>query len=110
MESAINDIENSFDKMGLFNLYKLGEYVHELRIWLSGAITFEESCLDEFENITNSEAEEKMKKILRASTEITSNGLAICSGRRKLLATTPTTIEADAVVAKDGSGQFKTNH
>ncbi|KAL5852355.1 hypothetical protein ACOSQ3_007473 [Xanthoceras sorbifolium] len=143
MESAIDDMENSFDKMGTFDLYKLGEYVHELRIWLSGAITFEESCLDEFENITNSEAGEKMKQILQASRELTSNGLAMVTGissiltslntkrrllsdengsfsdengypswvsfgRRKLLAATPTTIEADAVVAKDGSGQFKT--
>ncbi|KAL5736904.1 hypothetical protein ACOSQ2_031692 [Xanthoceras sorbifolium] len=143
MESTIDDMENSFDKMGAFDLYRLGEYVHELRIWLSGAITFEESCLDEFENITNSEAGEKMKKILQASRELTSNGLAMVtgissiftslntkrrllsdengsfsdengylswvrSGRRKLLAATPTTIEADVVVAKDGSGQFRT--
>ncbi|KAL5781981.1 hypothetical protein ACOSP7_007010 [Xanthoceras sorbifolium] len=133
MDSAIDDIQNSFD---------------------NGAVTFEESCLDEFENITNYDAGEKMRNILQASRELTSNGLAmvseissilttfnpkrrllskdysdqngkysdqngsffdeggypswVSSGRRKLMVATPTTIKPDAVVAKDGSGQFKT--
>ncbi|KAK1592586.1 hypothetical protein Q3G72_027466 [Acer saccharum] len=149
MDSAIDDMENSFDKMGDYDLSKIGEYIDELNIWLSGAITFEESCLDEFENITNSKVGEKLKNILQVSTELTSNGLAmvtgissvltsltisrrllasdeyyfdrkrsfpdkngypswVTSGRRKLLQATPATIKADAIVAQDGSGQFKT--
>ncbi|KAK1592091.1 hypothetical protein Q3G72_019394 [Acer saccharum] len=157
MDSAIDDLQKSFNKLGKFDMSKLGDYVDELKIWLSGAVTFEESCLDEFENITNSDAGEKMKKILQASRELTSNGLAMVSemssvltsyyntnrkllsheynydrneessdqnevvfadengypswvnaGRRKLLAATPATIKPNAVVAKDGSGQFKT--
>ncbi|KAL5782247.1 hypothetical protein ACOSP7_007276 [Xanthoceras sorbifolium] len=154
MDSAIDDLQNSFDKLGASDASKLGDYVHELKIWLSGAVTFEESCLDEFENITNNDAGEKMRNILQASRELTSNGLAMVSeissiltsfnpkrrllsedysdqngeyydqngsfsdedgypswfssGRRKLLAATAATIKPDAVVAKDGSGQFKT--
>ncbi|KAK4856061.1 hypothetical protein QYF36_013727 [Acer negundo] len=157
MDSAIDDLQKSFNKLGKFDISKLGDYVDELKIWLSGAVTFEESCLDEFENITNNDAGKKMKKILQASRELTSNGLAMVSemssiltsyyntnrkllshehnsdrneessdqndvvfadengypswvnaGRRKLLAATPATIKPNAVVAKDGSGQFKT--
>ncbi|TXG71688.1 hypothetical protein EZV62_000267 [Acer yangbiense] len=157
MDSAIDDLQKSYNKLGKFDMSKLGDYVDELKIWLSGAVTFEESCLDEFENITNNDAGEKMKKILQASRELTSNGLAMVSemssvltsyyntnrkllshkynsdrneessdqnevvfadengypswvnaGRRKLLAATPATINPNAVVAKDGSGQFKT--
>ncbi|KAK0608320.1 hypothetical protein LWI29_028856 [Acer saccharum] len=64
-EELIYDMENSFDKMGDYDLSKIGEYIDELNIWLSGATTFEESCLDEFENITNSKVGEKMKIILQ---------------------------------------------
>ncbi|KAL5852356.1 hypothetical protein ACOSQ3_007474 [Xanthoceras sorbifolium] len=121
---------------------------------LEDLVKFEESCLDEFENISNNDAGEKMRNILQASRELTSNGLAmvseissiltsfnlkrrllyehysdqngkysdqngsffdedgypswVSSGRRKLLAATAATIKPDVVVAKDGSGQFKT--
>ncbi|KAH7573540.1 hypothetical protein ACOSP7_007279 [Xanthoceras sorbifolium] len=148
MDSAIDDLENSFNKLGAFDMSKIDEFVNELKIWLSGAITFEESCLDEFKNITNNDAGEKMKKILESSTQLTSNGLAMMSeissvlnsfninrrlfseqipdqneeysddngsypswvsvGRRNLLASTASTIKPNAVVAKDGSGQYKT--
>ncbi|KAH7534133.1 hypothetical protein JRO89_XSUnG0005300 [Xanthoceras sorbifolium] len=154
MDSAIDDLQNSFDKLGASDTSKLCDCAHELKIWLSGAVTFEESCLDEFENITNNDAGEKMRNILQASRELTSNGLAmvfeissilisfnkkkgllsedyfdqneeysdqngsffdedgypswVSSGRQKLLVAIPATIKPDAVVAKDGSGQFKT--
>ncbi|KAL5803464.1 hypothetical protein ACOSQ3_031923 [Xanthoceras sorbifolium] len=130
MDSAIDDLQNSFDKLGVSDTSKLGDYVHELKIWLSGAVTFEVSCLDEFKNKTNNDIGEKIRNILQASRELTSNDYSDQNGkysdqngsfsdedgylswvsfrRRKLLATTPTIIKLDAVVAKDGSGQFKT--
>lgn len=150
LDSAIDDLENSFNKLGELDMSKLDDYIHVLKIWLSGAVTFEESCLDEFENITNNDAGEKMKKILESSRQLTSNALAMVSefttivnsfntnrrlfskeeentnqdeevsgddggypswvsdGRRKLLAAEGPTVKANAVVAKDGSGQYKT--
>lgn len=80
MDSAIDDMENSFYKMGAFDMSKLGDHVDELKTLLSGAITFEESCLDEFENIANSDAGEKMREILQVSRELTSHSLAMVSG------------------------------
>ncbi|KAI9194770.1 hypothetical protein LWI28_009067 [Acer negundo] len=148
LDSAIDDLENSFNKLGAFDIKKMDDYINELKIWLSGAVTFEQTCLDQFINITNNDAGEKMTKILKSSRELTINGLAMVSelstllnsvninrrlfseenpdqngessdnndeypawvnnGRRNLLAETASTIKANAVVAKDGSGQYKT--
>nr|GMD21216.1 pectinesterase-like [Ipomoea batatas] len=47
-----------------------------LRIWLSAAITFEETCLDAFENTTG-DTGEKMKHLLKTAMELTSNALAM---------------------------------
>jgi len=73
---AIDDLKESFDRIGPFEYGKLDEYVDDLKIWLSGAITYEQTCLDGFENTTG-EAGERMKAMLRSSQELTSNGLAM---------------------------------
>ncbi|KAL3749580.1 hypothetical protein ACJRO7_010678 [Eucalyptus globulus] len=56
----------------------------DLYVWLSGAITFQESCLDGFENTTGAAAK-KMKQILQSSRELTSNGLAMVTEISSLL-------------------------
>lgn len=141
MEYAIDDLEKSFSQLGEFDITKLDDYVEDLKIWLSGAITYQQTCLDGFENTTGN-AGESMRKALKTAGELTSNGLAMVTeissvltslqipalsrrllseesefeefpswvnpSKRKLLAATTATIKADVVVAKDGSGKYKT--
>lgn len=177
LNSSIDDLQMSFDRLGSFDITKLDQYTADLNVWLSGAYTFQESCLDAFENTTGllhafsttsditvlymcllstksntaspfnencrtGDAGEKMKEILKTSRELTSNALAMVSeissivgslnisgiGRRlmsdepgngelpdwvddrgrKLLAAAPANVQPDAIVAKDGSGKYKT--
>ncbi|KAG6664250.1 probable pectinesterase/pectinesterase inhibitor 21 [Carya illinoinensis] len=147
LEYAVDDLQQSFEKIGALEVSKLDDYLADLKVWLSGAITYEQTCLDGFENTTG-DAGDKMKTILKTSQELTKNGLAMVveistiltdlqipgmkrllsvekdhdhvevdevpnswldEAQRKLLATTNSTnINADVVVAKDGSGKYKT--
>ncbi|KAF8369352.1 hypothetical protein HHK36_032636 [Tetracentron sinense] len=144
MDYAVDDLKSSFEQLGEFDLSKLDEILGDLKIWLSAAVTYQETCLDGFENTTGN-AGESMKKALKTSGELTRNGLAIVTeiasvltslqiptfnrrllseeseipangefpswvsaGKRRLLAATPATIKPNVVVAKDGSGKYKT--
>ncbi|KAL9353532.1 hypothetical protein Peur_056212 [Populus x canadensis] len=140
MDDAIAELEHSFDLIESFQASQFDEYVNNLKVWLSATITYQRTCLDGFENTTGS-AGEKMKDLLMASSQLTSNGLAMVDGvtsilkdlnipgltsrrlleaddefpswlnggkRMLLLKETPATIKADAIVAQDGSGQYKT--
>ncbi|PON52540.1 Pectinesterase inhibitor domain containing protein [Trema orientale] len=143
MENAVDDLKNSFDKLGDFDITKFDETLMDLKVWLSATITYQETCLDGFQNTTG-EAAEKMKAALKTSRRLSSNGLAMVSeissvfsdlqlnrrrllsdeesatdgedvintwynkGVRRLLAEGQEKLKADVVVAKDGSGQFKT--
>ncbi|KAI5650838.1 hypothetical protein M9H77_36843 [Catharanthus roseus] len=76
LETSIDDLKRSFDKVGTFDVTQMDEYIADLKTWLSGAITYQETCLDGFENTTG-ETGEKMKKLLKTSAELSSNGLAM---------------------------------
>ncbi|KAG2727027.1 hypothetical protein I3760_01G141100 [Carya illinoinensis] len=76
LEYAIDDLQESFEKIGAFDVSKLDDYVADLKVWLSGAITYEQTCLDGFENTTG-DAGDKMKEILKTTQELTKNGLAM---------------------------------
>ncbi|XP_009761202.1 pectinesterase [Nicotiana sylvestris] len=134
---SIDDLRRSFDKVGTFDINKIKDYTDDLKTWISASITYQETCLDAFENTTG-ETGEKMKKLLKTAGELTSNGLAMVSSfgemltnlhipgiSRRLLTTdseyTSAFVEAgsrrllqvsgakpNAVVAQDGSGQYKT--
>uniref|UniRef100_A0A5B7BXX6 Pectinesterase n=1 Tax=Davidia involucrata TaxID=16924 RepID=A0A5B7BXX6_DAVIN len=137
LDYSIADIQRSFDQIGAFDMSKLDSYLADLKTWLSGAITYQQTCLDGFEN-TTSDAGQKMKNLLKTAGELTSNGLAmvtefstilrdlqipglsrrllsddgfpvwVSEGRRDLLQKTPATIKPNVVVAADGSGKYKT--
>ncbi|KAK9084267.1 hypothetical protein Scep_030738 [Stephania cephalantha] len=140
MGSAVQDLQESFNKLGEFDLSKVDDLLEDLKIWLSASITYQETCLDGFENVTG-DAGESMRHALKTAGELTRNGLAIVSemssfladlniptfnrrllstgmdgfpswlgqGKRRLLAEPAMAkIKADAVVAQDGSGQYKT--
>ncbi|KAJ9181883.1 hypothetical protein P3X46_005929 [Hevea brasiliensis] len=138
MDDAIEDLKTSFKQVGDFDISKLDEYVANLKIWLSATITYQQTCLDGFDNTTGP-AGQKMREILTLSSQLTSNGLAMVTGlssilkdlslagltgrrllndnglpswvtreKERILAETAATIKPDMTVAQDGSGQYKT--
>lgn len=144
MQYAIGDLQNSFEQLGEFDITKFDDLLADLKIWLSAAITYQETCLDGFQNTTG-DSGEKMRKALKSAMELTSNGLAMVTeissvlntlniplskrrllsndipvmghdefpfwvnaGTRKLLQASPAQIKPNIIVAKDGSGNYKT--
>ncbi|XP_078447031.1 putative pectinesterase/pectinesterase inhibitor 28 [Wolffia australiana] len=124
LDYAVNDLVSSVEKLGnLDSLAKLSKATEDLKVWLSAAITYEETCLDGFENATGN-AGETMRKAMNVSMELTQNALAIVDdlsslfgslaapapwadpARRRLLAESGGVAAADIVVAKDGSGDY----
>ncbi|KAK0592468.1 hypothetical protein LWI29_019725 [Acer saccharum] len=111
--------------------------VNDLRTWLSSAGTYQQTCIDGFQEIANGEKYKSgISENLKTSTELTSNSLAIITWiskvansvkLRKLLANSDQEPEwlrpedrklmsdqgsdlkkkADFVVAKDGSSKYK---
>ncbi|KAF5454119.1 hypothetical protein F2P56_023807 [Juglans regia] len=149
LDSAIAELKHSFAEVGEFDLSQIEKVLIDLKIWLSAVITYQETCLDGFQN-TTSHAGQKMKEALKSAMRLSSNSLAIVSdissvltgleipglGHRRLLQDLPilghdhsiplqewmnnpgvrrlleahpaNNIRHDLVVAKDGSGDFKT--
>ncbi|XP_010558804.1 PREDICTED: probable pectinesterase/pectinesterase inhibitor 58 [Tarenaya hassleriana] len=145
MIDSTDDLSKCFDKFDGFNLSEIEEFVEDLRVWLSGSMAFQQTCIDTFDEVKSDLAQD-MAKIFKTSKELTSNGLAMVSGistflpqfniteinddlgsyARKLLSTedgfptwmrpetrklmaavTGPKVKPNAVVALDGSGQFK---
>ncbi|MCD7458228.1 hypothetical protein HAX54_037591 [Datura stramonium] len=136
LDVSIDDLRRSFDKVGSFDMSKIKDYTDDLKTWISASITYQETCLDAFQN-TSGETGEKMKKLLKTAGELTSNGLAMVTSfgdmltnlhipgiNRRLLTTGSdytsfveagsrrllqvSNVKPNAVVAQDGSGQYKT--
>jgi pectinesterase len=138
MRFSINDIKASFDKLGAFEVSKIDDMLADLEVWLSAAITYQETCLDGFENTTGT-AERKMRDTLNATSQLTSNALAMVTqlsdifsslhipgltsgrllganefpewfdqGRRRLMSSSQSKLKPNVVIAKDGSGDYKT--
>ncbi|MQM23939.1 hypothetical protein Taro_057009 [Colocasia esculenta] len=144
LEYAIDDIKQSAEKLSPFDVSKVNKALEDLKIWLTAAATYQETCLDGFQNTTG-KAGADMRKAMNLSMELTDNTLALVdsvadvfasfklpSFNRKLLAEEealaadgfPTWVDArrrrllqagpgpvtkpDAVVAKDGSGDYTT--
>lgn len=135
---AADDLRRSFAKFKNFDVSELDSIVGDLKIWLSGAITYQETCLDGFEGVEGG-AGLKMREFLTTSMQMTSNGLAMVNGvsqvlesiigesfnsrrllsvdeepswidlnKRRLLKSEKKEIKPDIVVAKDGSGDYRT--
>lgn len=147
---AAEDLQRSFHKFSGFDIINVGDILLELKIWLSGAITHQETCLDGFVDVPG-DAGEKMRQALNTSMQMTSNSLAMVAeiatyletmgiggsqGRRRLLsegsldvlghdndmlvpewmdfetrrllASSPQQLKPNLIVAKDGSGKYRT--
>lgn len=138
MDLSIGEFTRSLDDIGEFDLKSIDKIFMNLKVWLSGAVTYQDTCLDGFENST-SEAGTKMKNLLTSSMHMSSNALAIITdladtvqswnttklfGRRLLQdSETPSWVDhrmlldaktntikhkPNVTVAQDGSGDFKT--
>lgn len=84
MDFAIDELQHSFKKLGAFEVSKMDEILMDLKIWLSATITYEETCLDGFQNTTG-DAGEKMKKALQSARHLSSNALAMVSDISSML-------------------------
>lgn len=78
MDLSIGEFDRSIEGIKKFDLNNLENILVNLKVWLSGAITYQETCLDGFEN-TTSDASKKMKNILTTSMHMSSNALAVIS-------------------------------
>ncbi|PHU18485.1 Pectinesterase [Capsicum chinense] len=126
---AVEDMKRSFEGMEVLDVTKLVKgHADDLKTWLSAAITYQETCLDAFENTTG-ETGKKMRELLKTSGELMSNSLAMVSNfdkvvkdlnikipgvNRRLLSVHERMLhqinthgKPNAIVALDGSGQYK---
>ncbi|KAG7542709.1 Pectinesterase inhibitor domain [Arabidopsis thaliana x Arabidopsis arenosa] len=84
MDDAIDDLRKTRDKFRGFLFTRLSDFVEDLCVWLSGSITYQQTCIDGFEGI-DSEAAMMMERVMRKGQRLTSNGLAIAANLDKLL-------------------------
>ncbi|KAJ1297534.1 hypothetical protein BS78_01G383600 [Paspalum vaginatum] len=77
LDYAIDDLKTTFDRLGGFEVTSFKSAVDDLRTWLSSALTYQETCLDGFDNATTTDAADKMRGALNSSQELTENILAI---------------------------------
>ncbi|KAL1811868.1 hypothetical protein ACET3Z_021933 [Daucus carota] len=136
-DSSVRDLERSFEKFSDLDIAELNAILADLKVWISGAMTSEQTCLDGFQNTTG-EAGDKMKEALKVGMQMTTNALAMVSEiatafeqinnnqqaatQRRLLSFSdwfdpairllmqdpPKKFEANVNVAQDGSGKYKT--
>ncbi|XP_071701737.1 putative pectinesterase/pectinesterase inhibitor 24 [Rutidosis leptorrhynchoides] len=128
LDLALDHLNDTLSSTSNVDLKSLGSLFDDLMTWLSTAGTFQQTCIDS--------VGEKVSPLLKTSTELTSNSLAIVkrfssvassyNQKRRLLSVSgtdempewlsskdskllqlPAGIKADAVVAKDGSGKYK---
>ncbi|PKU59242.1 pectinesterase-like [Dendrobium catenatum] len=129
IDLAIDQLDNSISSSSSSNLIT----DDDVRSWMSAAITYQETCIDAFE-ATPPYLKDMVSLSLKNSSEFASNSLAIfnqvsslfgsvggvvnggdfpswvTSKDRKLLqkSSEDPRVTADIVVAKDGSGKYKT--
>ncbi|KAG6488765.1 putative pectinesterase/pectinesterase inhibitor 28 [Zingiber officinale] len=138
LDYAVDDLHSSVDRLDDFSLEKIGKFIDDLRVWISASITYQETCLDGFEE-ADTDAAASMRKALNSSAELSSNVLAIVTnigdaldklnlgglsrkllevdnefpswvsgGKRRLLQMSPAELKPAITVAQDGSGDVKT--
>ncbi|KAG0483022.1 hypothetical protein HPP92_011106 [Vanilla planifolia] len=92
---GIDDLQRTIDRYDSFNVAHADRILDDARTWLSGALTYQHTCLEAFDK-SGSPAEIDIAKALNRSISFTANGLNVVSEmermtsglqlRRKLLA------------------------
>lgn len=52
LNTTIEDLRRSTNKVDSFEISKIGDYVDDVKVWLSAGLTCRDTCLDAFENTT----------------------------------------------------------
>ncbi|KHN26532.1 Pectinesterase/pectinesterase inhibitor [Glycine soja] len=139
---AVDAIMKSTSLLIQFDFSKLMEIVYDLKVWLTGSISHQYTCLEGLKNIEE-KASQKMAMAMSSSLELSSNALDMTDtisrmlngfrpkifnrrllseeatvvdgflswvneGQRRFLQVALGSVKPNAVVAQDGSGQFKT--
>ncbi|KAL1832561.1 hypothetical protein ACET3Z_002212 [Daucus carota] len=84
LDTSVKDLNRSVDRVGQLEASKMEEYVLDVKTWLTGAIDYQETCIDAFENTTG-DAADKMKNLLKISNELSSNALAMMSDIKSIV-------------------------
>ncbi|CAM8927025.1 unnamed protein product [Rhodiola kirilowii] len=87
LDSAIDNLQQSFDKIGAFDLSKVDDYINDVQTWLTSSYSYGVMCIDAFEwNTTESDkAKAEMEKALKSAKELTSNALVMVNQVDKVL-------------------------
>ncbi|KAL9672310.1 hypothetical protein QQ045_028560 [Rhodiola kirilowii] len=87
LDSAIDNLQQSFDKIGSFDLSKVDDYINDVQTWLSSSYSYGVMCIDAFEwNTTESDkAKAEMEKALKSAKELTSNALVMVNQIEKVM-------------------------
>lgn len=85
MEDAIEELTNSMGKVGKNNSQiKLSSKAPDLNSWLSGVMSYTQTCIDGF---PDGKLKNEIRKVMKASKEYTSNSLALVQESTKLVST-----------------------
>ncbi|XP_071698365.1 pectinesterase-like isoform X2 [Rutidosis leptorrhynchoides] len=76
---SIEDLKKSVDRVSVIDINKLKYHTIELRVWLSGAVTYQDTCLDAFVNTTG-DSGLQMTRLLDLGVKHTRNSLAMIDG------------------------------
>ncbi|CAN1219717.1 Putative pectinesterase/pectinesterase inhibitor 28 [Linum perenne] len=80
MNMSMSELQDCLVKVSQdFDFTKLEPFMADLKTWLSAAMTYQETCLDGFVNVST-KAGAKMKEFMNTSMELTTNGLDIVTG------------------------------
>ncbi|CAN1219714.1 Putative pectinesterase/pectinesterase inhibitor 28 [Linum perenne] len=79
MNMSMSELQDCLVKVVDFDFTKLEPFMADLKTWLSAAMTYQETCLDGFVNVST-KAGAKMKEFMNTSMELTTNGLDIVTG------------------------------
>ncbi|KAK2637796.1 hypothetical protein Ddye_025591 [Dipteronia dyeriana] len=79
MHKSIRELKRSYKLLGESRIKDQKYLLEDLMTWLSATITFQETCLDGFDEKTTNSAAEKMRETLDSPMELTRDAIAMVS-------------------------------